>query len=267
MKTNKLISEGIKVDADVFPVTSAAASTSLNYDMQHYNQALVNVCVEGTAGFSTVSIDLMETSAATVAGTSAAGGKAGIVLGGAATLISTAGGARQITLSMTSVTSGSFTLKTGNLSKKFTYTTSTALNKSTAQSSTNLYFGSTVDSTANTGMALAFDSLATAINSTLAFGPALICTTGSTGSITIQAADAVVGNLGVQTTDANLVSAAVNKASGAFNITDDQMTSTANKRYIGVKVSSASTPTRAGVTVLRSGGSYMPPTFSGKLST
>jgi hypothetical protein len=209
----------------------------------------------------------MESSAATVAGTSAAGGKAGMVLGGAATLISTAGGAQKITLSMTSVTSGFFTLKTGDKSKKFTYTTSTALNAAAAQSATNLYFGSTIDSTANTGAALAFDSLATAINSTLAFGPSLICTTLSTGSITIQAADAAVGNLGFQTTDANIASGAVNVAVGAFNIADDQLTSTLNKRYIGVKVSSAADLTRAGVTVIRTGGSYMPPAFSGKLST
>lgn len=268
MKTNGLISERVKVDSELL-VGTTAASTSLNYDMRHYNQALISVAIETTVGISTVSIDLMESSAATVAGTSAAGGKAGIVLGGVTTLIPTTGGVRQMTITMTSLATdlNALTISAGSVIKKFTNTTSTALFNSSAWASTNLYFGSTVGSTANTGLALSIDALKTAIESTLAFGTEkFVLSTGSTASLTIQAADAVVGNLGFNTTNTGYT-ALVNQAVGAFNIADDELTSTANKRYIGVKVSTKLEATRAAITVIRTGGSYKPPTFSGKLST
>ena len=269
MKTNGLISERVKVDSEILAVTTAAASTSLNYDMRHYNQALISVGIETTVGISTVSIDLMQSSAATVAGTSAAGGSAGIVLGGASTLVAVAGGVRQMTITMTSLATdlNALELSAGSITKKFTNTTSTALLNSSAWASTNLYFGSTLGSTVNTGLALSIDALKTAIESTLAFGTEkFVLSTGSTASLTIKAADAVVGNLGFNTTNTGYT-ALVNQAVGAFNIADDELTSTANKRYIGVKVSSASEVTRAAVTVIRTGGSYKPPTFSGKLSS
>jgi len=266
MKYNALLSEGLKVDAEVMAVTTAAASTSRNYDMRDYQQALVNVCIETTVGISTVTVDLMESSAATVAGSSAAGSKAGMVLGGASTLLSTAGGVRKMTLTMSSATANEyFYLKTGNVSKKFINTTSTVLHQSSAWVSTALYFGSTVGSTVNTGIALSIDSLKTAIASTLAFGNSLILSTGTTASILIEAADNAVGNLGLSASA--VMTQVANQAVGAFNISADQLDSTANKRYVSVKVSSASEIQRAAVTVIRSGGSYMPPTFSGKLST
>jgi hypothetical protein len=75
-----------------------------------------------------------------------------------------------------------------------------------------------------------------------------------------------VGNLGMSDT-ADMMAASVQQAVGAFDISVDQMASTANKRYIGVKVSTLSTAAQAAVTVIRAGGSYLPPTFSGKLSS
>ena len=55
------------------------------------------------------------------------------------------------------------------------------------------------------------------------------------------------------------MSALVNQAVGCFDIRADQLTSTANKRFISAKVSTASTACRAAVTVIRSGGRYLPP--------
>jgi hypothetical protein len=269
MKNNALISERMKVDMEIIAVSSAAGNTSLNYDMQGYEQALLAVDVYAAgAGFTTCTLDLMQSSAATVAGSSAAGSKAGIVIGGPATNLPVAGGAREITLTMTSCTSGAFfNLKAGNVVKKFIYTTSTELyGHSSAWVSTALYFGSTEGSTVEAGLQLALDQLKTAIASTLAFGNSLVLSTGSTVTITIKAADAVVGNLGMSDT-ADMMAASVQQAVGAFDISVDQMASTANKRYIGVKVSTLSTAAQAAVTVIRAGGSYLPPTFSGKLSS
>lgn len=267
MTNNAKISEKAKVDSEILAISSAAGSTSLNYDMQDYRQALIAVNVQGN--FSTATIDLMESSASTVAGTSAAGSKAGIVVGGASTLVPVTGGVREMTLTITTATTDldTLTISAGSVSKKFTNTTSTALHNSSAWSSTNLYFGSTVGSTVATGLQLTADSLQTAIDSTLAFGAGVIVmSTGTTATLTLKAGDGVVGSLGFQTTVASFT-AEINEAVGAFDLNADQMTSTANKRYLSAKVSSISTAGQAAVTVIRTGGRYMAPTFSGKLST
>ena len=262
MKSNAMITEKVKIDSEVLGITSAAGTTSLNYDMQNYNRAAIVVNVQGN--YTTATLDLMETSAATVAGSSAAGGSAGIVIGGASTLVPVAGGVRQMTLTMgTASTTGQyFGLSLGTVTKKFTYSTSTG----TTNVSTNSYFGSTVGSTVGTGVQLSMDSLKTAINSTLAFGSGIVCSTLTTAGITLTAADDADGvSLGLSATA--VMTAVVNQAVGAFNIAADELASTANKRYVGVKVSTAATSCDAAVTVLRTGGRYNPPTFSGKLST
>lgn len=271
MKNNALITEKVKVDAEVLTISSAAGSTSMNYDMQEYRRAafIVNVAADSTArGFSTATIDLMQSSAATVAGTSAAGGSAGIVIGGASTLVPVTGGVRKMTLTMSSATSlQAFNLSLGGVTKKFQYSTSTALNTATADVSTLSYYGSTVGSTVGTGLQFSIDRLKTAINSTLNFGSGIICSTGTTASITLQVADDADGvSLGfVDST--GVMSAAVNQAVGGFNIASDELTSTLAKRYVGVKISSAATACDCGVSVIRTGGRFNPPTFSGKLST
>ena len=152
MKNNAMITEKVNIDAEHLAISSAAGSTSLNYDMQDYRRAAIvcNVVADTSAtGFSTVTLDLMESSAATVAGTSAAGGSAGIVIGGAGTLVqSSVSGARKMTLTMTSATSLQyFTLNLGTVQRKFQYSTSTALDADTANVSTLSYYGSTVGST------------------------------------------------------------------------------------------------------------------------
>ncbi len=254
------ITDKLKIDAEIISITSAAGATSLQYDMQMYGQAAFVVSAFGdlTGG---ITVDLMESSVATAGGSSAAGSKAGIVIGGtAATNISTASGVRDITLTMgtASTTGAYFTLGAGTVTKKFTYTTSTAAwaSGSTLQTATNLYFGSTVGSTVDTGLQLSLDSLKTQIESTLGFGGTLTCSSGSTVTMQIKCADAAVGDISLSASA--VMSAAVNQAAAVFNLRADQMTSTANKRYLSVKVSTASTTCRIAVNVLRDGGRYIP---------
>jgi len=251
------ITDRLKIDAEIISITSAAGATSQNYDMQKYGQAAFVVSAYGdlTGG---ITLDLMESSAATAAGSSAAGGKAGIVIGGtAATNIASGSGVREITLTMgTASTTGQyFTLSAGTVSRKFTYTTSTALHNSSAWSATGgLYFGSTVGSTVNTGIALSLDLLKAGIESTIGFGGAIICSTPATDAIKLEVADSAAGALGLTATA--VMSAVVNQACGAFDINADALS--AGKRYLSVKVSTASTTCRVAVDVIRDGGRYMP---------
>lgn len=255
------LSETLKLDAEVLAITSAAGSTSRNYDMQGFDKALVAVAVEGSY-IGGVTIDLMESSAATVAGTSACGSKAGIVVGGtAATNIAAGSGVRDLTLTFSSASTDTnfFTLSVGTVTKKFTYTTSTAAwaTGSTLQYATNINFGSTVGSTVNTGIALSIDSLKTGLESTLGFSTGVLSlSTPTTDSIRIALADAAVGDIGLSASA--VMTALVNQAVGCFDIRADQLTSTANKRFISAKVSTASTACRAAVTVIRGGGRYLP---------
>ena len=263
------LSEKLKIDSEVLSLTSAAAAVSQNYDMSKYTDAYIVVNVEGNAAGG-VTIDLTESSNATAAGTTAAGSKTGIVVGGtAATNIAAGSGVRKMTLTMGTASTADefFTLAAGTVTKKFTYTTSTAAwaSGSTLQTATNLYFGTTVGSTVNAGIQGSLDSLKTAIESTLGFGGAVICSTPTTDAIGLEVADSAAGALGLTATA--VMSAVVNNAVGAFDIKADQLTSTANKRYLGVKVSTAATSCRAAITVIRTGGRYMPPAFKGKLSS
>ncbi len=264
------LSEKLKIDSEVLSLTSAAAAVSQNYDMSKYTDAYIVVNVEGNAAGG-VTIDLTESSNATAAGTTAAGSKTGIVVGGtAATNIAAGSGVRDLTLTFSSAsTDGNFfTLSVGTVSKKFTYTTSTAAwaSGSTLQYATNINFGTTVGSTVNTGIAGSIDSLKTGLQSTLGFGTGVLTlTTPTTDSIRIQLMDDAVGDIGLNASA--VMSAVVNNAVGAFDIKADQLTSTASKRYLGVKVSTAATSCRAAITVIRTGGRYMPPAFKGKLSS
>lgn len=266
MKNNAMINEKMVQNVEVMNITSAAGTTSHGYDMQGYDQALLTAGIRGN--FTTVTVDLMESSAATVAGTSAAGSKAGMVLGGASTLISaTTGGVRELTLTFTTATTANDTIRiTGDgVAKTFTNINTTANLNATAWTSTNLYFGSTVGSSANTGLSLRLDSLKTAINSTIGFGTGIVCSTASTAAITLAAAN-IEGALGFNTTFA-VPTAAVNEAVGAFNIQADQLDSTAAKRFVSIKVSTAATACNVAFSAIRTGGSYNPPSFAGRLST
>ena len=112
---------------------------------------------------------------------------------------------------------------------------------------------------------LDFVSLKAAINSTVGFGTGIVCTTASSAAMTLAAAN-IEGALGFNTTFA-VPTAAVNEVVGAFHITADQLDSTANKRFVSIKVSTAATACNVAFSAVRTGGSYNPPSFAGKLST
>jgi len=266
MKNNGRVSDHMKINSEVITVTSAAGSTSNAYDMGVCGQALFNICANGN--FSTLTLDLMEATAATAAGSSAAGGSAGIVIGGPSTAIPITGGVRAMTLTLGTVTTAAstFSLMVGGVTKQFTYTTSTALNKSSAQSSTNLYFGSTVGSTVDTGLQLSLDALSTAITSTLGFGGIVTVSTPTTVTLKIALNDGATGNLGLASTATGIIAGEVNEAVGAFNIANDEL-STGGNRYVKVKGSTASTSVKCGVTVIRTGMRLSGSTYPGKLST
>ena len=266
---NAKISEQIKFNAEILTVTSAAGSTSINRDMAGYDRAFFGVCLTSTDNVPSVVVDLMESSAATVAGTSAAGSKAGITIGGASTLVAVTAGVRELTLTMGTLSTATtpITLSLGTVTKTFQFTTSTASHNSSAWSSTLLYFGSTIDSTSNTGLQLALDSLKTAVESTVGFGGQIQCSSGTTANMKLKLRDDAVGSLGFTSTAAAVMSAACNQAVCGFDIATDELTSTLSKRYVSVKLSTASTVTQAAVSVLRSGGHYNPPAFAGLLSS
>jgi len=265
MKNNKMISEAIDLKTDVLAITSAAGTTSQQYDMQMYDEALLAAAIRGN--FTTVTIDLMQSSAATVAGTSAAGSKAGMTLGGASTLISTSGGVRELTLTFTTATTADDTLQitAGGVAKTFKNTNSSAYLESSAWTSTLLYYGSSVGSSANTGLVKRVDSLKTAINSTIGFGTGIHFSTVSTAVCRIAAAS-IDDAIGYNTTVA-VPTAAVQLAVGGFDIKADELASTANKRYVAMKISTAATACNAAFSCIRTGGHFMPRSFSGKLST
>ena len=247
-----------KIDCEVLGISSAAGATSQAYDLREYPQAAVIVNVEGSYAPG-VTIDLMESSAATAAGSSAAASKAGIIIGGTAATYITDGGVRKMTLTMGTASTADefFTLAAGTVTKKFTYTTSTAAwaAGSTLQTATNLYFGSTVGSTVNAGIQGSIDSLKAAIESTLGFAGALVCSTPTTGTLTVEVADSAAGALGLTATA--VMTALVNQACGAFDIKADALST--GKRFIAAKVSTASSACRAAVCVIREGGRYLPP--------
>lgn len=266
---NSKISEKVKINSEVLAPTSAAGATSLNYDMQNFDKVHIVVALDGTCGVP-VTVDLMESSGATVAGTSAAGSKTGLSLGGVSTLIPVAGGVRAIKMTPgTATTSESFKMAIGTGgTKTFTYTTSTASLNSTAWASTQFYYGSTVGSTVDTGLQLTLDSLKSALASTIGFGNIFVFSTPTTASLGIKLLDSATGSIFFSNTNSSVVPLCeVNQAVGGFDLSAEDLTSTASKRYIGVKVTSVSTGVgRAGVTVLRYGG-YGPAVFGGVLSS
>jgi hypothetical protein len=261
------LSEKLKFDAEVLEASSGTSPVSLLYDMRGYQQAMIGFCVQGD--FTTVVVDLVESSATTSTGTSAAGGKAGIVVGGVSTLVSVTGGVRKITVSPTSASTNNegFALSAGTVGPKtFTLTSSTALlsTASTSWTSTLAYFGSTVGTTANTGVQFAMDSLKVAVEQ---YFPGIFAlSTPTTGSLGIALPHPDYAGIGFSSTYATMP-IVINQAVGGFNIDADQLTSTANKRYIGIKVATAVTAVDVGVSVIRASARYGPTVFGGKLSS
>jgi len=261
-----IISDKLKVDSEILTISSAAGATSGAYDMRGYSEAMLIMNVEGS--YADAVLDLMQSSAATAAGSSAAGSKAGIQIGSSVnTSIPSGRGVRTVLLTMgtgaTGATGDAITL----CGKTFAFSTSTANLNSSAWSSTLLYFGSTVGSTINTGAQLSMGALRTAIESTKGFNGSLVCSTPTTNTLKITLGDDATGAITFGATGStDMIVATIHQAVGAYNLKADQLTD--GKRFLSVKVSTASTTCRAGLTVIRAGGRYLPPSaFAGKLSS
>jgi hypothetical protein len=265
---NAKISEKIKVNVEQLALTTVSQG-SIAYDMQNYDRALFIASVFSSLGVSSQSVDLWETSAATVAGTTAAGGKTGIEIGSTVTTsIPITRGVREImiTLSTASTDLNPLTLSYGTVNRTFVNTTSTALHNSSAWTTAALYFGSTVGSTADTGMKLAVESLKTAIESTKGFGGVLQCSTPSTVQLVVKLASDATANLGISSTAANLSAVALRCVVG-FDIAAEDLTSTAGKRYVGLTFGTGANAGQKSVIVIREGGRHNPPFFGGTLSS
>ena len=276
MKNNGLMSEHLKVNSEVLAITSGAGATSKNYDMQNFYQGMAIVAIAGNASQTPITLDLMESSASTAAGTSALGSKAAITVGTSEdTSLPASRGVRAMTLThgtgATGSTGDAIQIGIGGKTRTFVFSTSTALvsPNTTAWSSTKAYYGSTVGSTVNTGAQLSVDSLIAAINSTLNFGDAVICSTPTTNTVKLSLADHATGNLSFSATGATegVCMTDWNEAVGAFNFSADELDSTANKRYVSLKVSSGATAIKCGVCIIRGPAKYQSSTFAGNLST
>lgn len=266
---NRNISEDLMFDLEMTDA-STAATTSLKYDMQMYDRAGVAVGIRST-GFTTVTVDLMEATAATAAGSSNAAGRAGVVAGAqGGTGITTAGGVREMTIThgtSTSVTASTFVFQMGTVQRLFTYTTATALHNATAWGTTRLYFGSTVSVTADTGPQLSLDVLASALNSTLAFNGQFAFATDATNTLKLTVQDTAAGPIVVSGGAANILTITVQQAVIAFDLKADQL-ATAGERHIGIKTSTVGVACGISLAVIRKSGRYMPSgNFKGELST
>ena len=266
---NGKISENIAIDCEVHAATTAASS-SINYDMRSYDKALVAICL-GSTGMTTCTVSLAQSSAATVAGTTSTALKAGgMVLGGSGTGITTAGGVRQLTLTYgtsTIATAQDFVVTLGGKSRTISPTSSTALNNATAWTTAQLYFMSTVSATAVTGPQLHLDNLKLALDSTLAFNGMLTMATNATNTLKLTVNDAASGPLSITGGVAAVLTMTVQNAVGVFDVNAAELDSTANKRYISAVKATADVANEMAVTVVRSGGRYMPPVVKGRVST
>jgi hypothetical protein len=265
---NAKISETIKVDVEQLALTTVAA-VSQAYDMQNYDKALVIASVFSSLGVSSQVIDLWQTSAVAVTGTTAAGSKAGMDIGTTLTTsIPVTRGCREMLITLTTATTAldALTLSLGTVSRTFSYTTSTASHNSTAWTTSLIYYGSTVGSSEVNGMKPSVESLKAAIESTKAFGSLLECSTPSTVQLVVKLASNTTANLGFSSTYGN-VGALAQRCVAGFDIAAEDLTSTLGKRYVGVNFSAAANAGQKSVIVIREGGRHNPQTFSGLLSS
>jgi hypothetical protein len=286
------LSETLKLDFEALPASTVAGTTSGMYDMRDYDHAFIGVALglkaASIATISTVWVDLMETSAVSAAPTSAAGGKTGIELGapGNTSLPSTAGIKAVLMVADTGATTGElFHMGVGTNIVTLTFSSLTSYTSAgTWWTATAAYFGagSAVETTADTGETGVLDSIRRVLQSTrLCIGGPHVWnfTTPSTDSMTIELVnppDKIIKSASTagplcmyfnNTMSTETVVARAGVVCGGFNIRADQMTSTASKRFIGVKLTSAAQAVGLGITVIRSKGRYMPQGFIGKLST
>jgi hypothetical protein len=266
---NAKISEKIKVDVEQMALTTVSQG-SIAYDMQGYDRALFVASVFSSLGVSSQVVDLWETSAATVTGTTAAGGKAGVEIGSTvSTSIPVTRGCREllVTLGTACTDLNPLTISYGTVNRTFVYTTSTALQLSSAWTTAALYFGSTVGSTVDTGLKLSAESLKAAIESTRGFGGVLQCSTPSTVQLVVKVASDATANLGFASTASGIAAGLAQRCVVGFDIAAEDLTSTAGKRYLGVNFAAGANAGQKSIVVLRSGARQGPPVFSGLMSS
>jgi hypothetical protein len=264
---NAKISERIKVDVEQLALTTGAQG-SIAYDMQNYDRALFMASVFSTLGVSSQVVDLWETSAATVTGTTAAGGKAGIEIGSTVTTsVPITRGCRELLVTPATVT-GSFVLSYGTVTKTFTHTTVAANLLSSAWTSTLLYFGSTIDSTSDGSLKAHAEGIKAAVESTKGFANILTCSTPSTVQVVIKCvSNDSTANIGFSSTAATVIGAVAQRCVVGFEIASEDMTSTAAKRYVGVNLGAHANASQMSVVVVREGGRFKPEPFSGLMSS
>jgi len=268
---NSKISESLKIDSEVIPCTSSLGATSQPYSMKEYDRVFIAANLAGS--FTTARVDLMQSTAATFAMTSAAAGTTGREIGGVSTNVAATGGVRALILTMASATGTTdavkFQLGLGTNVKTFVYTTATAQHvttNSSAWSSTKIFFGSTIGSTMNAGLTGMVDNfIANLANTTYGFGAKIrVRSTPTTDSVQLTVADEDDGPMMFNTTNA-FYTVNITQAVAGFDVRAADFSS--GNAFVGIKVSTATTANHAAITVLRGSGRYMPRTFAGKLTT
>jgi len=282
------IVEKIKIDSECqLLATAAGSSVSKLYDMRDYDEAMFYVSAGSTgttiSTHHSVDISLVESTAATAAGTTLIGGKATIcILTSLTTSIPVAAGCNMMVFqsgsaaSDTGATTGdSFRFGLGTNIMTFNFSSvGTAIAPSGATNSATLgHFGSgsAVNVTANTGGTALIDNLRTALESTkfTCGGPNVFrFSTPDTSTLKIQVQNSELGPIfyasGVAETRFR---AFAQGAAGIIPVRADELTSSANKRFIGVQWSTTNQPIPMSVTCIRTKGRYMPTVQVGRVST
>ena len=288
MKNHGRFVENLRVDTESeVGATVAGSSASRLYDMTNYDQAMFvfSMGLGGTAvsiaTCATVVVELVESSAASVAGTTLIGGKATIAIGvGSNTAIPLTAGCQSIILqsgsaaSATAATTGdSFRFGTGTNVVTFTYSSLASMTDPTAGNlaATVAYFGSSVAaSTADTGGTALIDSIRTALKSDILCcgGPNVFkFSTPDTGSLKIEAVNAAAPIFYNNTMATTRMIGQCAAAAVTIPIRADQLTATANKKLVGLRWSTLNQALGVSVTCIRGPGRYMPAGFIGRQSS
>ncbi len=288
MKTAGRIIEHLRVDSESeVGATVAGSSVSRLYDMRDYDQAAfvfsmglgtTNACI---ATCASVVVDLVESSAASVAGTTLIGGKATIAIGTTNnTAIPLTAGCQSIILmsgsaaSATAATTGdAFRFGTGTDVVTFTFSSEASMTDPTAGnlSATQAYFGSSVAAaTAATGGTALIDSIIAALKSDILAcgGPNVFrFSTPDTGSVRIEAVNSTAPIFYNNTMATTRMVGWCAAAAVTIPVRADQLTATANKTLVGLRWTTLAQALGVNVTCIRSGGRYMPGGFVGRQSS
>lgn len=264
MIINGNITEKFKLDAEVVAITSGAGSSSKNYSMEDYSKGAIFISAEGT--FDVITFDLMGATGLTGIGATNSSVASGITVGSSVnTAIPTGRGVKAFTLTMASVATGatgdSFTL----CGKTFVFSTTGTTTLSTLNTSTKLYWGSSLGSTENGGIKGSIESLKAAIEGAGGFNGMISVTTGTTANAVIALTDkATMSEIVFGSTGSTLfVTGVVNAAAGAFEFDAAELAGQGYS-HVAAKVSTTSSSAKVSYTFIRSG--VYTPTFKGVLS-